>query len=128
LEKEYAARLQGLAKKAGEKKSKRMSRLVLGDEPTQMWTEETVKIRYAVPEDVIYCTVDNVPGIPSTFDKAYSKLLSSLENGAQDHMILADSLASQVVDELKKLERRSEETKKKVSMSFEFPRKPSLYT
>ena len=55
-------------------------------------------------------------GFQSTFDKAYSKLLTSLENGAQDHMILADSLGAQVVEEIKKLERKNEELKKQVSM------------
>lgn len=47
LEKEYASKLQALAKRAGEKKAKRMSKLVLGDEPTRVWTEETVRQRYA---------------------------------------------------------------------------------
>lgn len=51
----------------------------------------------------------------STFDNAYSKLISSLESGAQDHLVLADSLSSQVTDELKKLDRKHEEAKKKVS-------------
>lgn len=46
LEKEYGSKLQALAKKAGEKKTKRMSKMVLGDEPTQLWTEETVRSRY----------------------------------------------------------------------------------
>lgn len=51
----------------------------------------------------------------STFDHAYSKLISSLESEAQDHLILADSLSSQVMEELKKLDRKHEEAKKKVS-------------
>ncbi|KAF8516330.1 hypothetical protein BU17DRAFT_76670 [Hysterangium stoloniferum] len=99
LEREYSIKLQLLAKKASEKKLRRMVKLVLGDEPTQIWTENTVNI--------------------STLDNGYSKLLSSLENIAQDHLVLADSLSSQVVDELKKLERRGEETKKKQSQFFE---------
>ncbi|KAF8588584.1 hypothetical protein K439DRAFT_1613424 [Ramaria rubella] len=99
LEREYATKLQTLAKKAGEKKAKRMSKLVLGDDPTVVWTEETVKM--------------------STFDNAYSKLLSSLENGAHDHMLLADSLSSQVLEDLKKLDRKNEEAKKKQIQFFE---------
>lgn len=54
-------------------------------------------------------------GMYSTFDNAYSKLLSSLENGAQDHFVLADSLSSQVNEELKKLDRKHDDAKKKVS-------------
>ncbi|KAF8526758.1 hypothetical protein JB92DRAFT_3087230 [Gautieria morchelliformis] len=99
LEKEYASKLQVLAKKAGEKKARRISKLVLGDDPTQVWTEETVRL--------------------STFDGAYSKLLSSLESGAQDHFIFADALSSQVTEELKKLERKHEEAKKKQTQFFE---------
>ena len=57
----------------------------------------------------------HMSGMYSTFDNAYSKLLSSLENGAQDHFVLADSLSSQVNEELKKLDRKHDDAKKKVS-------------
>lgn len=54
----------------------------------------------------------------STFDVAYSKLVSSLENSAEDHIILADSLFSQVTDELEKLKRRGEEVGRKAGLLF----------
>lgn len=46
LEKEYAVKLQALVRKANEKKSKRLPKVILGPEPFQSWNEETLKSRY----------------------------------------------------------------------------------
>ena len=46
LEREYAGKLLLLANKAGEKKSRKMAVLVLGEEPTKAWGEGDVKNRY----------------------------------------------------------------------------------
>ena len=45
LEREYAAKLQLLAKKAGEKKSKMESLFILGNDPTKSWDAKTLKQR-----------------------------------------------------------------------------------
>ena len=45
LEKEYASKLQALTKKATEKKAKRMPAVIFGNEPSKVWTEDTVKMR-----------------------------------------------------------------------------------
>jgi hypothetical protein len=45
LEREYAGKLQLLAKKAAERKSKRGQAFVLGDEPAKAWGEDTVRRR-----------------------------------------------------------------------------------
>ena len=45
LEREYAAKLQVLAKKTLEKKSKKVASAVLGDEPTKDWNEDTLNQR-----------------------------------------------------------------------------------
>lgn len=45
LEREYAGKLLLLANKAGEKKSRKMAALVLGEEPTKTWGEEDVRNR-----------------------------------------------------------------------------------
>lgn len=50
----------------------------------------------------------------STLDRAYSKIIGSIVESAQDHINLADALSSQVVDPLKSLERKHEENVKKV--------------
>ena len=45
LEREYASKLQALTKKATEKKTKRMPAVILGSDPSKVWTEDTVKMR-----------------------------------------------------------------------------------
>ncbi|TFK86863.1 hypothetical protein K466DRAFT_663436 [Polyporus arcularius HHB13444] len=93
LEREYATKLQQLVKKAAEKKAKKMPALVVGSEPTKAWDEDTIR--------------------KSTLDQAYTQLLSSMSDTAQDHMNLADTLNGQVIEPLKATERRHEEAKKK---------------
>jgi hypothetical protein len=42
LERDYAGRLSALAAKAVDKKNKKMSRAVVGDEPFKPWSEEAL--------------------------------------------------------------------------------------
>ncbi|EJC97857.1 uncharacterized protein FOMMEDRAFT_114603 [Fomitiporia mediterranea MF3/22] len=93
LEKEYAGKLSVLAKKAADRKSKRIASLVLGEEPSTGWGEDTLRM--------------------STLDKAYSQLVSSLDSTAQDHSTLSDSLITQVADATKVLEKKHEDMKTK---------------
>ncbi|KAI0712543.1 hypothetical protein C8Q76DRAFT_735094 [Earliella scabrosa] len=93
LEREYATKLQLLVKKAAEKKARKMPALVVGSEPTKAWDENTIR--------------------QSTLDRAYTQLLASMNDTAQDHVNLADALTSQVVEPLKATERKHEDTKKK---------------
>ncbi|KAH9890020.1 hypothetical protein C8Q73DRAFT_706343 [Cubamyces lactineus] len=93
LEREYAAKLQLLAKKAADKKAKKMSALVLGNEPTKAWDDSTLH--------------------KSTLDKAYTQLISAMTDASQDHVNLADALNDQVIEPLKATERKHEESKKK---------------
>ncbi|THG97298.1 hypothetical protein EW026_g4673 [Hermanssonia centrifuga] len=99
LEREYAGKLLTLAKKAADRKSKKIAPLVLGNEPTKAWDENVVK--------------------ESTLDKAYSQLIASFEDSAQDHLLIADGLSSQVVDALKATEKRHEEAKKRQMQYFQ---------
>jgi len=50
----------------------------------------------------------------STLGRAYTQLISSFSESAQDHVNLADGLDAQVVNALKLVEKRHEEAKKKV--------------
>ncbi|KAH8114438.1 hypothetical protein DFH11DRAFT_1688953 [Phellopilus nigrolimitatus] len=100
LEKEYAGKLSVLAKKAADKKAKRMSSLVVGDDPSTAWGEDTLR--------------------RSTLDKAYGQLISSLDSTAQDHSSLSDDLISQVADAAKSLEKKHEDMKNK---QFQFYQK-----
>ncbi|ESK95819.1 hypothetical protein Moror_12431 [Moniliophthora roreri MCA 2997] len=93
LEREFAAKLQVLARKAAEKKSKIETGFVLGNDPTKTWNESTLR--------------------QSTLNTAYDDMINSMINTAQDHLNVADVLTTQVIDVLKAVERRNEETQKK---------------
>lgn len=43
IEREYAAKLQNLSKKAAEKKAKMEARFILGEDPTRSWDVTTLK-------------------------------------------------------------------------------------
>lgn len=98
LEREYAGKLQALARKAAEKKSKKDATVVVGSEPTKAWGEDVLQ--------------------RSTLHNAYAQIISAMLESAQAHINLADSLTSQVVDVLKATERRHEEAKKKQEQHF----------
>ncbi|KAI0662254.1 hypothetical protein C8Q70DRAFT_963999 [Cubamyces menziesii] len=93
LEREYAAKLQLLAKKAADKKAKKMPALVLGNEPTKAWDDNTLH--------------------KSTLDKAYTQLITAMTDASQDHVNLADALNDKVIEPLKATERKHEESKRK---------------
>ncbi|KAF4590654.1 hypothetical protein EYR40_009250 [Pleurotus pulmonarius] len=99
IEREYAAKLQALARRAAEKKSRTEASFVLGDEPTKAWDENTLK--------------------RSTLDSAYGAIVTSLVNTAQDHINVADTLTTQVVDVLKAIEKKNEDLKKKELQFFQ---------
>ncbi|KDQ20989.1 hypothetical protein BOTBODRAFT_27000 [Botryobasidium botryosum FD-172 SS1] len=98
LEREYAGKLQIIARKGAEKKSRHISAVVVGDDPTKNWSEESVK--------------------QSTLDKALSQLIQSLESTAQDHISYADALTVKVVDALQAIETRKENSRKKQMQYF----------
>lgn len=97
LDRDYASKLQILARKASEKKARTVSSLVLGNEPTKIWDENALR--------------------QSTLDNAYSQIIASMTLSAQDHVNLAEAITLQVVDVLKAFEKKSEDTKKK-QMNF----------
>ncbi|KAG0700444.1 hypothetical protein DFH29DRAFT_1055069 [Suillus ampliporus] len=100
LEREYAVKLQQLAKKASEKKNKNALLLVVGDNPTKGCTESA--------------HLSN----NSTLNHAYSEILSSMSTSAQDHINLAEALTSQVTERLKAVERRNDDYKKKQTQFY----------
>ncbi|EIW59085.1 uncharacterized protein TRAVEDRAFT_122627 [Trametes versicolor FP-101664 SS1] len=99
LEREYAAKLQLLAKKAADRKAKKIIALVVGGEPTKAWDESTPT--------------------KSTLDKAYTQLIASLTASSQDHVNLADALTSQVIEPLKVTERKYEDSKKRETQHYQ---------
>ncbi|KAK7056961.1 Protein BZZ1 [Paramarasmius palmivorus] len=99
LERDFAAKLQVLARKAAEKKSKIECKFVLGSDPTKAWDESTLK--------------------QSTLNTAYDDMINSMFNTAQDHLNVADVLTTQVIDVLKAVERKNDETQKKEMQFFQ---------
>ncbi|OBZ68741.1 Protein BZZ1 [Grifola frondosa] len=104
LEREYAGKLQLLAKKAAEKKSKKMAILVVGHEPTKAWDESILKQR---------------SGLNLHFGQCLLSTNILCFDAAQSHINLADALSSQVVDVLKTTERRHDEAKKREMLYFQ---------
>ncbi|TFY64582.1 hypothetical protein EVG20_g5899 [Dentipellis fragilis] len=99
LEREFAGKLQLLAKKAAEKKTKKMGAAVFGSEPSQNWNEDTLS--------------------QSTLNNAYAKIIGSLVNASQDHVNVADALSNQVVDVLKAVERKADDNIKKQAQFYQ---------
>ncbi|KAL0961378.1 hypothetical protein HGRIS_006332 [Hohenbuehelia grisea] len=99
LEREYAAKLQALARRAADKKIKMEASFVVGEDPTKTWNESTLK--------------------QSTLNVAYNELMSSIVSTAQDHISVADGLSTQVVDVLKLVEKKNDELKKKELQFFQ---------
>ncbi|GLB45480.1 putative fes/CIP4, and EFC/F-BAR homology domain containing protein [Lyophyllum shimeji] len=99
LEREYAAKLQLLTKKALEKKTRLEASLVLGEHPTKAWDASSL--------------------MQNSLNAAYTELIDSLVTTAQDHVSIADNLTSQVVDVLKGVEKKNEEAKKKEMQFFQ---------
>ncbi|KIP02892.1 hypothetical protein PHLGIDRAFT_271826 [Phlebiopsis gigantea 11061_1 CR5-6] len=99
IEREYAAKLQLLGKKAAEKKAKKIVALVVGNDPTKPAQESTLR--------------------ESTLDRAYTQLVSSIGEASQDHVNLADSLTTQVVEALRSTEKRHEDAKKREMQHFQ---------
>ncbi|EJD45686.1 Cdc15 domain-containing protein, partial [Auricularia subglabra TFB-10046 SS5] len=93
LEREYALKLQALARRGQEKRARLMTALLVGDTPTRAWGDDAVK--------------------KSTFDRAYDHLLTSFEQQAMDHIDLSEALGSQVVDSFRALERTTQERQSK---------------
>ncbi|KAG8802487.1 hypothetical protein FRC18_007541 [Serendipita sp. 400] len=94
LEKDYSTKLLALTKKAQEKKAKRMLGVVLGQEPSKQYTDDTIRT--------------------STLDVALQAFLTSWEETANLHSTFASELGNVVVEDLRRLERKKEETNRMV--------------
>ncbi|KAH8825184.1 hypothetical protein DL96DRAFT_1712206 [Flagelloscypha sp. PMI_526] len=99
IEKQYAAQLLTLHKKAAEKKARMESTMVVGSEPSKGWNQ-------AILND-------------STLYQAYTQLVTSLAQISQDHVAKADAVNTQVVEALKTLEKHNDDLKKKEMQFFQ---------
>ncbi|KZV73725.1 hypothetical protein PENSPDRAFT_732757 [Peniophora sp. CONT] len=99
LEKEYAAKLQLLTKKAVDKKAKKMAPAVVGDDPTKAWSEETL--------------------VQSTVENAYAKIIASMLNTAQHHNDVSEALTMQVIGPLMVLDRKNQDHRKKLGAFYQ---------
>jgi formin-binding protein 1 len=98
LEKDYSSKLLALTKKAQAKKAKRMLGVVLGGDPAKTYTDDTIR--------------------SSTLYAAYLQFLTSWEESATLHSIYAQELGNGIVEELRKLEKKKEETNRIVSVNL----------
>ncbi|KAG8214726.1 hypothetical protein J3R82DRAFT_9814 [Butyriboletus roseoflavus] len=99
LEREYASKLQLLAKKATDKKNKAATSLVAGDSPTKPCSDSTIQ--------------------QNTLINAYAQIITSISKVSQDHVQLADTITVRVTEPLKALERRNESLKRKQSQFYQ---------
>ncbi|RXW24100.1 hypothetical protein EST38_g1789 [Candolleomyces aberdarensis] len=97
LEREYAAKLQILARKAADKKARVEQNIAVGADPSKSWDVDTLK--------------------SNTLNVAYDEIINSISSTAEDHLGIADAVTSQVVEVLRVVERKNEEAKKK-EMAF----------
>ncbi|KAJ2926614.1 hypothetical protein H1R20_g10481, partial [Candolleomyces eurysporus] len=97
LEREYAAKLQTLVRKAADKKAKMEQNIAVGTDPSKSWDINTLK--------------------SNTLNAAYDEIINSISSTAEDHLGIADAVTSQVVEVLRVVERKNEEAKKK-EMAF----------
>ncbi|KAF5369126.1 hypothetical protein D9615_010422 [Tricholomella constricta] len=99
LERDYAAKLQVLTKKALEKKTRMEIPIAIGEHPTKAWDASSL--------------------MQNSLNAAYTELMDSMATTAQDHVNIADGLTTQVVEVLKTVEKKSEEAKKKEMQFFQ---------
>ncbi|KAI9462227.1 hypothetical protein HD554DRAFT_2206560 [Boletus coccyginus] len=99
LEREYASKLQLLVKRATERKNKTAASLVAGDNPTKPCSDSTIQ--------------------QHTLVNAYTQIITSVSQVAQDHVQLADTVTAQVTEPLKTLGRRNESLKRKQSQFYQ---------
>ncbi|KAF9453103.1 hypothetical protein P691DRAFT_801964 [Macrolepiota fuliginosa MF-IS2] len=99
IEREYAAKLQTLARKAADKKTKMESRFIVGEDPTMNWDGSVLQ--------------------RNTLNNAYDTLVNSIIDTTQDHLGIADAISSQIVETLRIVEKRSDDAKKKEMQFFQ---------
>ncbi|TFY80912.1 hypothetical protein EWM64_g3101 [Hericium alpestre] len=104
-----------LAKKAAEKKTKKMGTAVFGEDPAQIWSEESLTQR------LFACCVcaETQLTLFSTLNNACAKIIGFLVNASQDHNNVADAINNQVVDPVKALERKAEDNIKKEKQFYQ---------
>ena len=73
-----------------------MQGVILGDDPAKTFTDDTLR--------------------SNTFDAAYTQLLTGWEESATLHSTYSQELANGIAEELRKLEKKKEETNRIVSL------------
>jgi hypothetical protein len=118
LEREYAGKLQALARKAAERKSK-VEAIVVGEEPTKTLDDRVIMQKWVLAFFLVISAVRlKSQGTKSTLVKAYTVIISSTTSAADDHVNVADAINTQVVQVLKALEKKNESMMKKVRLSL----------
>lgn len=115
LERDYAAKLQGLARKAAEKQSKLSPAVSVGTDPSKAWDGNIIKQKYVhLPLGCIGILVLTICNLNSSAISAYDAIIESIAKSAQCHIDYADQLTSQTIDTLKAIEKCNDAAKQTV--------------
>ena len=85
---------------------------MFGGDPAKAWDGDMLRKKSSHPFH--YSWSANLLMESSSFNAAYTELVDSMATGAQDDTNLVDDLTTHVVDVLKAVEKRGEQSKKKV--------------
>ncbi|KAG8855679.1 hypothetical protein FRB96_006723 [Tulasnella sp. 330] len=99
LEKDYAQKLQVIARKAAEKRARTAASRVVGDYAVKAHNDDLLK--------------------RNTLESAYTMLIESYDASAQDHQNFGESLNTQISLDLKMLEQKKEELRRKEMVAFQ---------
>ncbi|KAG9021285.1 hypothetical protein FS837_007382, partial [Tulasnella sp. UAMH 9824] len=93
LEKEYAQKLQVIARKAAEKRSRTAAARIVGEDPAKAFGDDAIR--------------------RNTLESAFAMLIEAYDTSAQDHASFGEALSTQVSQDLKSLELKKDGTRKK---------------
>ncbi|KIO29728.1 hypothetical protein M407DRAFT_21153 [Tulasnella calospora MUT 4182] len=93
LEKEYAQKLQAIARKASEKRSRTAAARIVGEDPAKAFGDDAIR--------------------RNTLESAFAMLIEAYDTSAQDHASFGEALSAQVSQDLKNLEQKKDGTRKK---------------
>ncbi|KAG8973408.1 hypothetical protein FRC05_008799 [Tulasnella sp. 425] len=119
LEKEYAQKLQVIARKAAEKRSRMAAARIVGEDPAKAFGDDAIR-RKSAQDSMSFIsppkTGADVNPILHVAASATAHL--TYDTSAQDHASFGEALSAQVSQDLKNLEQKKDGTRKKQLAAF----------
>ncbi|KAG8923615.1 hypothetical protein FRC01_012554, partial [Tulasnella sp. 417] len=114
LEKEYAQKLQAIARKAAEKRSRTAAARIVGEDPAKAFGDDAIRRNLISNDGADVNLVSHVAcSTESTLESAYAMLIEAYDTSAQDHASFGEALSTQISQDLKNLEQKKDGTRKK---------------